>query len=350
MSNKKNKINNPLKGIPTKSLIITLVMILLFIACGFGLGYGVRGCVDQRENQALTAYAEASSYSDNDYTVITFSTPIARNTDGYLISPKITFLNHSLTFYPNGRFEPVVFSTLTPTVDLSIPTVNWADNNRLGSALSYAALIDLSSQPAEISTAFEALSALNFSVVPVTCIVTASLSGDLTGDWELLRVEGFYDVFPNSDILEYLGLRSFYSNGATITFCLSWSGFSFELAGYDEIFLTRPTFVYYNTSETGLTAEAYERGKLAGMADLEDKVREANQNGYNRGKAEGEQLGYQRGLDTALEDISPFNVIVSGVNSFLRTEILPGVQLTIILSVGFGLLLLGFAIKIFLGG
>lgn len=350
MSKKKNKINNPLSVIPTKSLIITFVMILLFIACGFGLGYGVRGCVDQRENQALTAYAEASAYSDNDYTVITFSTPIVRNTDGYLISPKITFLNHSLTVYPTGRFEPVVFSTLTPTVDLSIPTVNWADNNRLGSSLSYAALIDPSSQPASISSSFEAVEFSTFSIVPLTYSVRASLSGSLTDNWELLRIEGFYQAEIDIDQLSYIGLRAYYSNGAFITLCVYWSGTDFILDTYDSLRLIYPSFVFYNTSETGLTAQAYERGKLAGMADTEDLVREARLDGYNNGRAEGEDIGYQRGLDTSLEDISPFNVIVSGVNSFLRTEILPGVQLTIILSVTFGILLLGFAIKIFLGG
>lgn len=76
--------------------------------------------------------------------------------------------------------------------------------------------------------------------------------------------------------------------------------------------------------------------------------------GYTKGKADGETDGYNKGYNVGvnekLKDITPWQYIVDGVNAFLNLQILPNVKISVILSVGFGVLLLGFAIKIFLGG
>lgn len=62
------------------------------------------------------------------------------------------------------------------------------------------------------------------------------------------------------------------------------------------------------------------------------------------------RAGYLAGVDKKLSDVTPWGVIVSGVNDFLKIEVLPSVRLSVILSVAFGIILLGFVIKIFLGG
>lgn len=74
------------------------------------------------------------------------------------------------------------------------------------------------------------------------------------------------------------------------------------------------------------------------------------QNGYDYGYSIGEDIGYKRGLDEAFENISPFEVIKSGVDSFLSMDIIGNINLGDILKISFGLILLGYVIKVFLGG
>lgn len=93
--------------------------------------------------------------------------------------------------------------------------------------------------------------------------------------------------------------------------------------------------------------QGYTDGKNAGFTEGEQK---GYQDGKTAGLTEGEQIGYDKGLNEKLQNITPWQTIVDGVNSFLGVELLPGVKVSVIFSVGFGLILLGLAIKIFLGG
>lgn len=102
-----------------------------------------------------------------------------------------------------------------------------------------------------------------------------------------------------------------------------------------------------NVSSDNQYEQGYQDGKAAGFTAGEI---EGYQDGKNAGLAEGEQIGYDKGLNEKLQNITPWQTIVDGVNSFLNVQVLPGVKVSVILSVGFGLVLLGLAIKIFLGG
>lgn len=93
--------------------------------------------------------------------------------------------------------------------------------------------------------------------------------------------------------------------------------------------------------------QGYTDGKTAGFVEGEDK---GYKDGKTAGLSEGEKIGYDKGLNENLQNISPWQIIVDGVNTFLNVQVLPGVKVSVILSVGFGLVLLGLAIKIFLGG
>lgn len=102
-----------------------------------------------------------------------------------------------------------------------------------------------------------------------------------------------------------------------------------------------------NVSTDNQYEQGYTDGKSAGLT-------EGEQIGYNNGKTagltEGEQIGYNKGLNEKLQNITPWQTIVDGVNSFLNIQVFSGVKLSMIISVGFGVILLGFALKIFLGG
>lgn len=102
-----------------------------------------------------------------------------------------------------------------------------------------------------------------------------------------------------------------------------------------------------NVSTDNQYEQGYNDGKTAGLT-------EGEQIGYNNGKTagltEGEQIGYNKGLNEKLQNITPWQTIVDGVNSFLNIQIFPNVSVSVILSICFGLVLLGLALKIFLGG
>lgn len=107
-------------------------------------------------------------------------------------------------------------------------------------------------------------------------------------------------------------------------------------------------FYYYITYNGLSTSSAeYQSGYTAGYSSGQSI---GYSSGYSDGETSGYESGYNAGISETLSDITPWQTIVDGVNSFLNIEILPNVKLSIILSVGFGVILLGFAIKIFLGG
>lgn len=91
----------------------------------------------------------------------------------------------------------------------------------------------------------------------------------------------------------------------------------------------------------------YQRGYLCGYDNGYSKGYElGDTNGYTR----GDSVGYQRGVNESLDNITPWGYIVNAVDWFFKIEIMPGVKLSLIFSIGFGVLMLGFVLKIFLGG
>lgn len=116
----------------------------------------------------------------------------------------------------------------------------------------------------------------------------------------------------------------------------------YQIAYYYTVFTSIVNVVSDNQYQQG-----YQDGKTAGLTEGEQK---GYQDGKTAGLTEGEKIGYDKGLNEKLQNITPWQTIVDGVNSFLNVQVLPGVKVSVILSVGFGLVLLGLAIKIFLGG
>lgn len=116
----------------------------------------------------------------------------------------------------------------------------------------------------------------------------------------------------------------------------------YQIAYYYTVFTS-----IVNVSTDNQYQQGYNDGKTAGLAEGEQK---GYQDGKTAGLAEGEKIGYDKGFNEKLKNITPWQIIVDGVNTFLNVQVLPGVKVSVILSVGFGLVLLGLAIKIFLGG
>lgn len=79
-------------------------------------------------------------------------------------------------------------------------------------------------------------------------------------------------------------------------------------------------------------------------------IQQSYSNGFGVGYSQGYDVGYEEGLVTAGVDTTPFGVLVNSVNSFLKIDIFGNVSIADLLSIAFGLIMLGIVIKIFLGG
>lgn len=109
-------------------------------------------------------------------------------------------------------------------------------------------------------------------------------------------------------------------------------------SGQDEFFSYVVTYNGLSTS-----SQEYQAGFTAGKSD-------GYGTGFTAGEKSGYNNGYTAGLSASLENVTPWQHIVNAVDWFFKIEILPGVKISLILSVGFGVIMLGFAIKVFLGG
>lgn len=134
---------------------------------------------------------------------------------------------------------------------------------------------------------------------------------------ELWRINAAYPYAYDEDIISESAAFSLFDYGHNI--------------GLDE---------GYNEGYGSGSQEGYAQGYLDG-----------NKDGYLDGREAGYNVGYNEGISQTLADVTPWTIIVDGVNRFFLLEPFgSGITLGNVLSVGFGALLLGFAIKIFLGG
>lgn len=91
--------------------------------------------------------------------------------------------------------------------------------------------------------------------------------------------------------------------------------------------------------QNSLFQEGFQEGLAQGTAE-----------GYSQGEIDGYNTGYAYGVQVGSNGDLFGSSIIPSVNSLFEIEILPNVSFATIFSVGFGVLLLGLCIKIFLGG
>lgn len=75
-----------------------------------------------------------------------------------------------------------------------------------------------------------------------------------------------------------------------------------------------------------------------------------NNQSYILGYNYGYEQGYQKGVSASLSDISPWDVLVNGLDSFFNIKLFGSISIGTIFKIGVSTLLIGFIIKIFLGG
>lgn len=364
---KKKKINlkerfknakNPLSGIKTRDLIITLAVLLICFFSGFFGGY------------ACNTSCKRVEVSADERAVTTTYTKV--------------FAQNFVTYFPTGNSN-LFFSMAIPSTisginglfpfSLIAPSDNAVTPNEL-----------LSKPYSAVASAFQKIddyhitidrASYGFSAADMVNWFMYQLYYDYDSDadeyiyrYDEDLAEGTANVWYtglSSDVNQFMtfssllinryGFRINYvtDNGSYLRlYIMIDSSILYEtfMAYMDANFGQYYTFVDFFGSDLGAAFdEGYDLGKSDGLTEGKELGRlEGDREGYDRGKTEGEDIGYQRGIRERLEDITPWQHIVDGVNGFLNIQLFPGVRFSLLLSLAFGLILLGFAIKIFLGG
>lgn len=149
--------------------------------------------------------------------------------------------------------------------------------------------------------------------------------------------------------LNTLCIHSFvFNDGNTFSF-----GYSVPSKYYPTPTATYDNVTYYlNSFEiTPDYEDAFKAGEEKGYNDaIRDLTNTVGRNEWQKGYDKGFKDGEDKGLATSLEDVSPFNALVTFVNGFFSIKLFGDLTLGTLLSISLGIILLGVVIKVFMGG
>lgn len=132
---------------------------------------------------------------------------------------------------------------------------------------------------------------------------------------------------------------------------ISGYGFRYEFLSSSSDILCYVDILNFDGSLTFFGADnIFNYTTIAAPVNIDDLGSYLYNSGYQTGYNDGYSRGYDKGLNTTWGQLSPWQAVVNGINDFLNMKLFGDVSISVILSVAFGCILLGFAIKIFLGG
>lgn len=338
-------------------VVLTILTLILFFGASFFVGFGVRGC--SQKKSVTSAYAEESVYSSVSLSYKDISASIF-----YFSSSSATYPNSlvdTFSFSPtfninsNSSFDYSVFSLLNSDYVLSEFSELFVENN-----YSYDGI-----ESDYVLNDDKGLTFVNGSITYSVPVVFTCNKVPAVSDFSDFKLCSFVYSCRFSDFFGYEGgLATFYINNKRVQFSYDYATFVFyrfdglaTLPKYNVdsyicfVFPKSPALsssVYKsNISQISFLSSlsdfssGYSSGYNVGyQAGLNSSDTTAYNNGYN--------LGYQAGLNKSLSDISPFSALVSGIDSFMQIKIFgSSVTLGLILSLSFGLVLLGIALKVF---
>lgn len=328
------KAKNPLSGIKARDLIITLAVLLICFFGGFFGGYAcnssckrVEASADTYEVREVVIYTEIDQYP----TLLKFNLP------------------SQITTYDD--FFPLNFSF---PVNDSIPFSTYVSNLAVTDSWSLLNRISSDRQGRDFSFDYYYYDADHIGWIDSSTDAYLSFSTGVSGTFESLVVSsaGLVFNYTNGQITLRLGYGSRFNSlqmfGLGVGQYYSYAYFFTN--DVDRAWEQGKNFGFNEGVKQG-TQEGIDIGRELGYDEgFIDGAIAGEDVGYQLGKADGEEIGYQRGIGETLEDITPWQHIVNGVNGFLGIQLFPGITFGILLQVGLGLILLGFVIKIFLGG
>lgn len=395
MKNKKNvdkpkKLNNPLEGIPTKSLLITLIALLLTFGLGFGSGFGCRSVSVSAAELSSSVHIVKGSISRD---LVFNSTPVYpafRPISGSTIAPNsfvgVGIIGNGVATNPSQVAQLFVVNgdlfTLTfPSSTLDVGTVPSFVSNRSFVLTSYSVPASgnassrwnitvpfydgstfdpvwgtsfrsgSSGNPIEYAYSIVLMSNTNAPIKTTSALNSAVLTYGLPT--YALPLFGFYSTRNTPYVVNPLPSQSVSFSGLRFVLLTRFYFGTFEGFSLPDNFADIYVEIYTNEYNTLNSFNAQLFGvQYDGLIDsASDSVLDNTwSQGYQAGLSQGYDNGFSAGTSQTLEDVTPWQHIVNAVNSFIRLELLPGVPISTILSITFGAILIGFLLKFYLGG
>lgn len=183
----------------------------------------------------------------------------------------------------------------------------------------------------------------------------------LTNELAIINVHGYSTVKYNSAVSlqsNFVRYEIVLSNNhklyITFTRPPAWASIpsDFNFSDYDTTYQYTSYSVVVHNSNSSAYSDGYTAGVNAGYNSgynngYSDGKKVGEQTGYDngvndgikQGEATGYSKGYNKGLSETLSSISPWDVLCDGVNKFFTVKLFGTVSLSVLLSVGLGILL-----------
>lgn len=328
---------------------LTILTLILFFGFSFFVGYGVRSC-NNKQSHVMNVYADevlSSSYSSTArmFTVgdvplkITQDTSIQTNLCGFYANFIFSYsnvFNISLRYFDNYHGDYAVLSSTQnfSSVGSSPSSSDWVDLFIEDSLSLYYTNRTYYQIPIKVRYNLPFVSASNLSTLFSSSYFRISLD---YVDFNIYRSDSVALVASStSDLyLRYVCSDPQYYLEFCMPSCFNDEEFTFYDGDISSF------YVLHNQ----LNNQDYQQGYDIGYNDgYSQKGYDEYQNGFKVGYDEG----YNNGLNESFSNISPFSALVSGIDSFMQIRIFgTSVTLGLILSLSFGLVLLGIALKVF---
>ena len=356
---------------------LTILTLILFFGVSFFIGYGVRG-LNNKQSRVQTVYA------DDSQPYYVFDTSLrSLGSLAYCVYSPVNGAgsDNGLNLFTNIRFtisdkgcsialvytNRVVSSSSNYLTD-SVSSSEFVSNMFITPNFSkgYSAMFTNSSSPEFYTNSvsnYHSYLCLNYSIsnLPAFAFGDSSSSFPLFSSSCVIlekqnnplstffcynsNVGGEYAL--DTDSFDYVLRLNYYFNSnrdSYISFDFPYRVSSAFNVSNDVIPINTHFNVIYSSSATDTSVsyqEGYDIGYNKGYeVGYQQKGTSEYNNGYN--------VGYNKGLNASLSDISPFSALVSGIDSFMQIKIFgSSVTLGLILSLSFGLVLLGIALKVF---
>lgn len=351
-------------------IVLTILTLVLFFGVSFFVGYGVRGC--SRKNSVTSAYADELLSVSYRSSLRSFSFlggvngSLGNSIEGsspnnrevmffvdWLIAPRKSISIRFGTYYQSS---PDVVLTLSDyqTFDFNSPTFKTEPQGLFykhsnGTFMNSPALSSTYSSLYQVffvgQVEFD-----NYPTLNDTAPVWSDLSyihSDVPRGLSYGSSDNKIYIWDVSDfvVLTFGFDSDFTTRANTIKFYFPCSfnlptSYMTSLPPFNRVFNLR-----YYSEHVGDYDSGWNDGFNYGMSLSDD---EKIANSYDNGYSAGYNIGYSKGLNSSLSDISPFAVLVNGVDNFMQIKIFgTSITLGLILSLCFGFVLLGVAFKIF---
>lgn len=359
-------------------VVLTILTLVLFFGVSFFVGYGVRGC--SKSSSVVSAYASESQpfyvvdTSLRSFSSLGISYPESSSSTSSDLAVSNLLMNFRFTVNSEGcRINVCYYKLSQGAFDGSISyTVSSSSEFvkdmflKPNFSKNYGPMFTMGSSPDVLKIYSDSYKDFVNCYLPINYAVSnlpQFAFGDPNSSFPLVFSE--FVIIENLD----MGFFSYNQPGGENSFGPTKYDYTLRLYYYFD--LNRSSYIYFDfpafySTVLGNKAESlpintrfdtiYSSSATDSSVSYQQGFDIGYKNGYDVGYQqkgtseynEGYELGYNKGLNESISKISPFSALVSGIDSFMQIRIFgSSVTLGLILSLSFGLVLLGIALKVF---